>query len=55
MRWFYAVLIAAIVAGGAIGFAKLENTRTATVEAIVAASLIVIFIALFGFLAKSKD
>ena len=55
MRWFYLILIAAAVAGAALGVARLTDTRAATIEVIVAASLIIIFIALFGFLSKLRE
>jgi len=55
MRWFYVVMAAAIVAAGAIAVARITNYRPVVVEVVVAASLVVIFIALFGLLAKSKE
>ena len=55
MRWFYVVIVAAIAAATAIGIARLANHKPVVIEAVVAASLVVIFIALFGFLAKSRE
>jgi len=55
MRWFYVVMVAGIAAVSAIAIARLANYRPVIVEAVVAASIIVIIIGLFGFLAKSKE
>ena len=55
MRWFYVIMVAAIAALSAIAIARVTDYKPVIVEAIVAASLIVIFIALFSFLAKSRD
>lgn len=56
MRWFYAILIAAAVAGITIAIQRLTHAfRSNTVHVIVAVSLVVIFIALFQFLAKMRE
>ena len=55
MRWFYVVIIAAATAASAIAIARVTDYKPVIVEAIVGVSLIVIIIALFGFLAKSRD
>ena len=55
MKWFCVVMVAAATAASAIAIARLANHRPAILEAIVAGSLLVIFAALFGFLAKSRD
>ena len=55
MRWFYVVMVAAIAAVSAIAITRITHHRPVTVEVVVAVSLVVIFIALFGLLAKSRD
>jgi len=56
MRWFYVLLIAIAIAGIAVSLERLTGGhRPVHVQAIVAVALIVIFIALFGFLSKLRD
>jgi len=56
MRWFYVLLTAIAIAGIALALERLTGGhRSIYMQAIVAAALIVIFIALFGFLSKLRD
>ena len=56
MRWFYVILIAAAVAGITIAIQRLTHAFPSNIaNVIVAISLVVIFIALFQFLAKMRE
>ena len=56
MKWFYLVLLAAAVAAAAIALGRLTHVfgRT-TIKMIVAASIVVLFVALIEFLTKLHD
>lgn len=55
MRWFCVVMVAAIIAATAIAIVRVAHHKPVIAEAVVAVSLVVIFVALFGFLLKSRD
>ena len=56
MKWFYLVLLAAAVAAAAIAVGRLTHVLGhRTIQIIVAASIIVLFVALIKFLTKLQD
>lgn len=56
MRWFYMILATAVIAGVAIAVERLTNVLGhQTLQLIVAASMMVIFVALIKFVSKLHD
>ena len=55
MRLFLIILVAAGVAAIAISIVRLTDTRAVFIEAIVAGSLVIIFLGLFRFLGRMRD
>ena len=56
MKWFYVILIAAAAAGITVAIQRVTHAFHSNIaHGIVAISLVVIFIALFQFLAKMRE
>ncbi len=56
MKWFYIILSAAAVAGTAVVLGRLTHVfDRRTIQIIVAASMMIIFVALIKFLNKLHD
>lgn len=56
MRWFYLLLAAIVVAGGTLALQRLcDLERSIYMEAVLAASVVLVFVSFLGFLAKLRE
>jgi len=56
IRWFYVLLAAIVVAGGTLAFQRLfDIERNLLLEAVLAVSILAVFISFLGFLARLRE